>query len=704
VLRKIFQSKVLLVLLPLAAVWGYFFHAFYVHNHLILGPDAQTACSSANYFLHQISRGIFQTWKPYTEWGRPDDFIIQVYGELNPFLLTVAFLERLGFPFFISYFIYSVGYYSLGLAGFYLLARRITGHGLASYVAVVLLMFSGMGTNLFNDILVILLFVPMIWFFYFAVRFFTEFDRLAWVGMTFTLMILVSTYIPAMFLALILAVLVIFILIFPDRYLPMARGLWTFSRREPWMVIGLVVCVGLCALPGLLWMISNLSGDYVAAWRGDVNAVSLTMEKINQGGLVARRGLADLFSNLDVMDWGEFYVPIFAFVVILLGMIVRINRKLIFLLILGFLLLAISAGDVSAVYVFLFHHLFFIKMFRNLHFILWFAVPVLMIFLAQLLSELLNYDPKTPIRRGGMIVFVLLVHAGFAYFLSQQTRVLDTSFWVVGLSALFFILYYAGILKQKSAIVPFLFLALVVIQPVQVAAYMRSFALKNDSLDYVRAIHSRQESLPVFSFIRPPKSQDDPYEQAMSFSDVRDASGFMDANFLGLRWSFLLHEKMDRTILSGYVRHKFIVYDAVKTLDHEEENLPLVAAAFAQLSNAAFVAPPGKDSPAVGGRAQVIEGNSSQFTVEKFDLNHIRFKTNFPSRKFLVYNDCFHKDEVFRANVAFKGLWLEAGQNTVEMVYRPWRTVFGFFLIFLFQAVLVYLIILAVKRRKRVPS
>jgi len=203
-------------------------------------------------------------------------------------------------------------------------------------------------------------------------------------------------------------------------------------------------------------------------------------------------------------------------------------------------------------------------------------------------------------------------------------------------------------------------------------------------------LHPPSEAVPVFSFSRPSKSEDDPHKPVTSFSDVRDSSGFMDENFLGLRWSYLLHEKMDRNILADYVKNKFVVYDSAQIFD--DENVRGFEEAWTKQPH------------------EVITGNSDRFRIESFDINRIRFKTNFPSRKFLVYNDSFHKDwklringrpaEILRANVAFKGIWLEAGENVVDMEYRPWLAKTGFLLVLLFQAVLIYVIVMAVRRRR----
>jgi len=67
--------------------------------------------------------------------------------------------------------------------------------------------------------------------------------------------------------------------------------------------------------------------------------------------------------------------------------------------------------------------------------------------------------------------------------------------------------------------------------------------------------------------------------------------------------------------------------------------------------------------------------------VTSFDVNTIKFETDFKRGKFLVYNDSFHSDwharingrkaSLYRANLAFKGLVLPAGKNAVELAFRP---------------------------------
>ena len=109
---------------------------------------------------------------------------------------------------------------------------------------------------------------------------------------------------------------------------------------------------------------------------------------------------------------------------------------------------------------------------------------------------------------------------------------------------------------------------------------------------------------------------------------------------------------------------------------------------------------------------RVITADSPEFQMLAFDLNDIKFKTNFPSDKFLVYNDSFHSDwqatvngrpaKIFKANGAFKGLWLKAGENVVYMRFRSEaRYVFNFVLLFIFFVFFLYLIVASFRDLKK---
>ena len=111
----------------------------------------------------------------------------------------------------------------------------------------------------------------------------------------------------------------------------------------------------------------------------------------------------------------------------------------------------------------------------------------------------------------------------------------------------------------------------------------------------------------------------------------------------------------------------------------------------------------GAQRRSIPGTARPIMGNSGAFQVLKYDSNSVRVKTKFDSRKFLVYNDSFHsewqafvdgkKTDLFRANVAFKGVWIPAGEHTVYFRYGAnWRYGLELLLLGTFHIIFVYLV------------
>ena len=79
-----------------------------------------------------------------------------------------------------------------------------------------------------------------------------------------------------------------------------------------------------------------------------------------------------------------------------------------------------------------------------------------------------------------------------------------------------------------------------------------------------------------------------------------------------------------------------------------------------------------------------MDAPASDFYVEAFDANKIRIKTNLARPQFVVYNDNDHREwrlflngkeaPIVRSNVAFKGVWVPAGEQTVEFKYGSLKT------------------------------
>ena len=109
-----------------------------------------------------------------------------------------------------------------------------------------------------------------------------------------------------------------------------------------------------------------------------------------------------------------------------------------------------------------------------------------------------------------------------------------------------------------------------------------------------------------------------------------------------------------------------------------------------------------------GARAQLIQANSDGLRVITYDVNTVRFKTNFKTEKFLVYNDGFYPGwqaringrsvKIYKTNLAFKGFRVPSGENTVVLKFGyPVRYFLGYILLILCPALLVAVIMLGIR-------
>jgi len=444
----------------------------------------------------------------------------------------------------------------------------------------------------------------------------------------------------------------------------------------------------------------------------------MTLDNINRGGgIVGSLSLRRLFSDLDIIPHlGFIHVPALWFIIFLLGGIVFFNKRLIFLFLMSFLLFSISLGGVAPFHGFLYKHIFFIRYFRNIHFFIWFAIPVFILFLSGQLKSFMSTKPES--LRGKILLFVWItvVHGSLALFIFWKLdHVIQSTFWTIGLSYLFFVVYFFQIFKKRKAFLIFTFLAIACLQPMEVFTTIVHSSRKA-TLRYSLSPYSKKESIPRFKFQRPCKGEKIERKQTEHFGDVFDASGFLDreSNYLGLKWSYFILNNVNHDILKDYVKNKFILYDVVKYMSDKNINIKEFEEFLKAKSNVAVISE-GSRGTMLGGRqkdyseqSEVITGNNENFHVMEFDINSLKIKTNFRQRKFLVYNDSFHQDwfaylngkraTLYKANIAFKGVWLPAGENILYLKYRSaGRYYFTFFLLFIFYAYFLYLLFSGIK-------
>ena len=128
----------------------------------------------------------------------------------------------------------------------------------------------------------------------------------------------------------------------------------------------------------------------------------------------------------------------------------------------------------------------------------------------------------------------------------------------------------------------------------------------------------------------------------MSMTDAPPKVGFPQS---ATRWTFDLSEHTPENVLANYAQYKIVLYD----------------------------------DPILQGKPVI--GPSRELSVNYFDVNTLSLKSNFSKSELVVYNDSYttcwkaYFDgmpvELIRANEAFKGIKVPAGEHTIEFSYHP---------------------------------
>lgn len=643
---------------------------------LALNDDALPYYEHIKFFVENLMRGVVPFWDPVIMFcnGVPNDFFLRRIGPYNPFFLVIALLKSAGIPFQYAYTFYLAFYYWSGTIGFYLIAQIFLKDRMAAFAAYALLLFSSLGTRLF-DSYIVFLFVPIVWFFYFLLKFSSDKDlkKFSFTGMIFTLMIIVTTYLPFYFLTILPAFVVSWGAVYPDRIYGEIKKYAEFIKQNKLYVLFCLGVLALALLPGALFYLSSKHGDIVMPHRsanasgGDV--VEVSRQWIVWWGVVEEMIFSGYFLRyLSRMQYAVFYVPFFAVVIFAAGIFAKSNRRLLFLGVWTLLLFLIGVPR-SSVYQFLSEHMFYFKYFRNLHFLLWIGIlPVFILLLAEQFRLIRQWEVKVNRQKFLALAGTVILHAGLISFFVWWGKPLWSFYVMIVLSAVFWVFHWLGFNGEKigksEKIVYALLLAAVAIQPLEVYHHLSS----------------RKPIVPAGI-----SDYEKPYLEFLFKKEKKRAADVFGnysvtppTIFYATHWLNTLVKNINFDVYDDYAQYRFILYDAVEPLDEQKINFQRVEDALRRLENAAFV--PASDTPGPKGRkippaAQPVLENSAEFTVLKYDMNSIKVKTNLPQEKFLVFNDSFHPSwkvflngkeaKIIRANIAFKGVWLPAGENTV---------------------------------------
>ena len=696
-------------------LWLFAFHSF-ILNKLDLTSDALAYYEHFKVFTDAISRGVYPMWDPFWDLGIPLEFFLRRIGSFNPFILVIIIFNKLGLAYIVSYLLFLSLYFFFGLVGFYLLAEKVLKDKTTAFVAYLLLMFSSLGTRLF-DSYILLTFVPMVWFFYFLVSFSQKPTRFSCLGLTFALMILFTTYIPFYFITILITFVLCFLIVYFQNLRIIFSHYAAFFKTNKIFVVFCFLFFLLALWPGYAFYLEGKNGEMIFPDRHATsqldNQISVGYSTVTSWGIEEDMAYATAFTDLKQFKFAIIYVSFWAYLILLLGWTAKLNKRLVFLFLWECVLILITTPRISGIYDFLYNHIFYFKYFRNLHFFLWFILlPIFILFLAEQLKSFLSFKPRDLKEKILLIAFITIVHAGFALFIQEQGANILSSFLTIILSWIIFVSYFSGWLNARYLAV--LFLIVAVIQPMEVYHYLsKNVELKHNNYrysgDYLRInFPKNQEGVE--------KSKTTLLKSLQGLSSLVEKKN--SSNYIGMRWLFFLHENLNTEILGLYTNYKLMLYDRITIVDDRQLNLERISYAFAHNSNMAVVSPGEKQQVqqkpydnSVSLLAEVVT-NQSNVKILAYDFNVFKLRTNLDKEKFLVYIDSYHSEwqvfldgkkiPLYRANLAFKGAWIPSGDHVVEFRFgTPMRYFRNYFLLFLFYGVFGYLLYLAIFVKRR---
>ena len=666
--------------------------------------DSTTIYSVTKFYFNNLLNGVVPLWDPFVLLGTPF-YAITLCNLFNPVTQIVPVLKLLGVSYYSAFLAYVVVYYFLGAFGFYCLAKVIFKDRRAAYIGYLMLLFSGIGASIFNQVTILELFVPAVWFFVFLLRFADGYRRSDFLGLSFSAMILTIAYLPFYFATLLMFFLVIGVFLCFREFKKFALGLMSFARRNIFLILLCVTGQVIAFAPLAVYKMIDSSKDVVSPGRhcnyaelADCYERTLNEEggmsykETSQGGSLAERvHWRGLFAHLDKASYGIdqfFYIPVVAFIIVMVCAFVPMNRKRCFLALLAVFLTLVGMAEAAPVHRFIYDHVFFFKYFRNLFFFESYIIPLFILFAVGQLKYLYDMEIMNFFQKKGMIFWLVVCHAGMFIFLIRQDGVVATTLITVAGSLIVFVLAYLGRLNKGLVLFSGLLL-LVVVQPQEVfSQYSKNanqFQCKLPS-DHVR---------PQFSWTRPTQEVKSDckifkfvhYESFYDSMAMKDSRGYIGYPVSVTRGAFLLSQWVDEQTLIRFTSQKFWLYDHVFVFNKKPLEIRALADVLGGQYNAAYINA-GNDAPAAtftpqdwGTDSPAAVLDPSRATIEHFDVNHLRMTVDVPAKKFLVYTDGFTKfwkvlvngreEKLIRAHAAFKGVWIPSGKSTIEFRYDP---------------------------------
>lgn len=660
-------------------IWLICFKGF-VSGRLSLQSDAVGYYQHIKFFIDNMVRGIYPFWDPGINGGVPNEFFLRRMGSFNPFFMIPVVLRWCGVPHLQAYTAYLSVYYFMAGLGMYYLGRVVLRTKTAAYAGFLLLLFSSLGTRQF-DSYILLVGVPLLWFFAFLLDFLRRPRALCQLGTTFCLMNLATTYIPLYFLIIFTSFLIFAVALYPRRSMERLREAGVYLWRHKLLTAVCAFSLLMAMVPAAMIFQSARDGEFVMPRRASTaasgHALAVGKQTVTEWAMLEELVYTSAFSDLRRFKFAIIYFPGFIYLVYLMGAGVRLNRKFLLLVLWGGFLFLLSVPALSPVYDFLRSHIFLFKYFRNLHWFFWLAMlPIFVLAAAVLLDDLCVRDE--PARPGWRLGWTLAVHAAFAAAVIAWGNTIWSTYAMIGLSALFFTTRSHPFVKARPWLVLLVLTAIVGLQSLEVYRYLN-----------------------INSFVRNgPYKGDDPYDTA-SYQNKEIMGVPSDDNkpslYYALRNYHDLYEAVDPSTLFDYKQHRFILFDAVASKMKGPVSYAAVQKMFRTRQNMAF-ANGSVENPKPRGKSPVYEAVTADtpgVTLVRSTVNSVELETDRPEWQFLVFNQNWHPRwrvmvdgrpaRLYEANGSFMGVALPAGPHQVAFRYGStgyrWLH-YGIFIIF----------------------
>lgn len=673
-------------------IWLYCFRGF-MTGELAFDSDAIAYYQHIKFFIDNLVLGNYPFWDPSINSGVPNEFFLRRMGSFNPFFMIIVGLRKMGLPHLMAYNWYLSVYYLAGAIGFYKLSTLIFQKKYTAYLSFLLLYFSSLGTRQF-DSYIILVFVPLVWFFYFLVSFGQRQQKHSLLGLVFCLMNLATTYIPLYFLVILVSFILFVIPIYPKETLQFIKKSFSFLKHNKLLSCLCAAALLVSLIPGIMIFRSAGNSEFVMPRRGvtagSEHALEVGKQTITEWAVLEELVYTSAFVDLKRFKFAIIYVPGIIYLILMLGAVTRINRKLLFLFSWGMFLLLLSIPGMTPLYGFLHDHIFFFKYFRNLHWFFWLAMlPIFVLFAAGLFDQLISLSPESKIRKMWLISFIVLIHILFAIGICLAGNTITSTYVIIVLSLIFHILHFSSILSGRFHVVCLILTLLVAVQSIEVYGYLNQNAIRKKGPYKGDIVY-------------------DPYKYSRN-DKVESAGGGQTASlYYSLKIFNDLYSNVNGQELFEYKNNNFIIYDSAEYMDLSSPDYQKIESMFKNKLNHAYIH---SDMNLAGlghkdrDKYQVLTGDSDQFEILNAGVDSIKIKTYFPAKKLLVLNNVYHRHwravlnglpfEIIPTNLAFQGVLLPAGENVLELhfgsAFYRWT---NYFIGVLFYGMFVFLLFL----------